>query len=337
MTLIQLGNNENSLGASPHAIDAAHHALREAHRYPDDHSHQLKQALAKHLSITSKQITTGHGSENILELIIKSFLQKNDNVIISQYTFLTIPLLLSRYGIAIKEVKASYFAHDIDKMIEAIDESTRMIFLVNPNNPTGTYTTANEFTKLMQSVPNDILVVVDEAYFDYVLEEDYPNTIDYLNLFPNLIITRTFSKAYGLAGLRIGYALSSSDKAEILNQNRLPFNINRIAHDAACAALDDKEHIKQTIQFAKKSMSHLKEGLDQLGIVTSRSVCNFLIVPVFSADLYHKKLLQKNIVIKPLTAYQLPNYIRVTLGTLSQNDAFLIAFREVIFTHTTSS
>src|SRR5579862_2469736 len=209
---IKLASNENPLGVSPKALSAAHLALSQGHIYPDGNSFEFKQALAAHLSVDAKQITVGNGSENILELIIKAYLHKDDTAIISQYAFLTIPILLQGYGVNMKVVNARQYGHDVLGMIKAIDEKTRVLFLVNPNNPTGTFTRADEFHFLMESVPPHILIVVDEAYAEYVAGYDsYPDTQKYLATHPNLVITRTFSKAYGLAGLRIGYSISSPE------------------------------------------------------------------------------------------------------------------------------
>jgi histidinol-phosphate aminotransferase len=302
---------------------AAQQFLQNTHLYPDQHYIELKQALATFLGVEIQQITLGNGSENVLELIIKTYLDKNVNAILSQYAFLTIPFLLQSYGIPIKLVPTLNWQQDISGLLKAIDEKTRIVFLVNPNNPTGTYINNTDFLKLMTAIPPEIIVVVDEAYFEYVLQPDYPQTLKYLSTYPNLILTRTFSKAYGLAGLRVGYAISSPDIATMLNCARVPFNVSYLATKSACAALADQAHLQKTLDLNQLGMQQLRKGLKDLNLNTIPSVGNFLTIEVSNAMLMYQKLLQAGILIKPLNAYQLPNYIRVTSGSLQQNDQFL--------------
>lgn len=328
---IKLASNENPLGSSPLAISAIQHILEKAHFYPDGGCFELKKALSTFLNVEPTQLTIGNGSENILEMIVKTYLTQSDSAVISQYAFLTIPLLIKSYGAEIISVKADYFSHDIQQMILAIKENTRIIFVVNPNNPTGTYTKKNELLELLDSVPSQVLVVIDEAYHEYIDKEDYPDTLNLLNLYPNLVITRTFSKAYGLAALRLGYAASSPIIADMLNRARLPFNVNSFAAVAAIAALNDQQHIEKSIALNQEGMRQLEQGLKKLNLEYIPSVGNFITVNVnSSATEIYQKLLCKGMIVRPLSAYDMPNYIRVTIGTLRQNEQFLKALTEVI-------
>lgn len=327
---IKLASNENPLGTSSKALIAAEQALQQSHIYPDGSYYELKQTLSTFLSVQSEQITVGNGSENILELIVKAYLHKDDSAVISQFAFLTIPILISSYGVRINAAAATNWGHDVSAMIKAIDEKTRVLFLVNPNNPTGTYTNDKDFRTLMESVPPHILVVVDEAYYEYISNTDYPDTQKYLAHYPNLIITRTFSKIYGLAALRLGYAISSPEIADILKRARLPFNVNTIAAKAACAALDDQEHVKKSVELNQKGMRQLEDGLRKLKLKYIPSIGNFITVDVNDAGIIYQQLLYDGVIVRPLKAYDMPKHIRVTVGTYEQNERFLEAIRKKI-------
>ncbi len=327
---IKLASNENPLGPSAAVVQAAQEAAYQAHIYPDGNCYELKQTLAAFLNVQPSQITVGNGSENILELIVKAYLHTNANTIISEYAFLTISLLIHSYGIPVKVIPSIDWGHDIRGMIRAIDDKTKVLFLVNPNNPTGTYTNDDDFRLLMESVPPHVLVVVDEAYSEYITQPDYPHALDYLNQYPNLVITRTFSKIYGLAALRLGYAISSPDIADILNRARLPFNVNSIASKAACAALKDHAHIKNSIAVNQIGKKQLEEGLQAFKLNYISSIGNFITIDVnHAADIY-QKLLYQGVIVRPLTAYQMPRHIRVTIGTEAQNTRFLSSLHAVL-------
>jgi histidinol-phosphate aminotransferase len=327
---IKLASNENPLGPSPLAIQAGQLALAQSHIYPDGSCFELKQALANFLSVNTQQITIGNGSENILELIIKSYLHQHDTAIISQYAFLTIPILIQSYGANATVVPAQYYGHDIKGMVRAIDEKTRILFVVNPNNPTGTYIHDRDFHYLMESVPPHVLVVVDEAYAEYITQADYPCTLSYLPKYPNLIITRTFSKAYGLAGLRLGYSISSAAIADILNRARLPFNVNIMAVKSGCAALKDREHVEKTIALNKIGMQQCINELAQFKLNIIPSIGNFITIEVDDAQNLYQKLLLEGVIVRPLAAYHLPKHIRVTIGTFEQNERFLRTIYKLI-------
>lgn len=328
---IKLASNENPLGASPAAMAAAADALQKMHFYPDGSCYELKKDLAAFLKVDTAQLTLGNGSENLLEIIVKAYLSSQDAAVISQYAFLTIPLLIKSYGADVIAVPAKQFGHDIKTMAAAVTDKTRLLFIVNPNNPTGTYTTKDDLVYLLNSIPQHVVVVVDEAYHEYISQEDYPDTIALLQHYPNLIISRTFSKAYGLAALRLGYAVSSPDVAQILNRARLPFNVNMIADVAARAALKDQKHIQQSVELNEKGRVQLRAGLDKLNVKYIPSLGNFITVDVISkgVDVYQKLLLE-GVIVRPLGAYDMPNFIRVTIGTEEQNKRFLSALEKAL-------
>lgn len=327
---IKLASNENPLGPSPHAIAAGQAAMNQAHFYPDGASFELKQRLSQFLSVKPEQLTIGNGSENILELIVKAYLHTNTNAVVSQYVFLTILLLIRSFGAQSYIVPALKWGHDIDSMIRAVDDETRVLFLVNPNNPTGTYNHEKDFHQLMKSIPSKVLVVVDEAYSEYIDREDYPNTLNYLSQYPNLIVTRTFSKIYGLAALRIGYAVSSPEIADILNRARLPFNVNSIAAKAACAALDDQTHVKNSIAMNNEGMKQLQQGFKKMQLDFIPSIANFITVNVKDARHVYQQLLHHGVIVRPLHAYDMPQYVRVTVGTEAQNERLLTTFKRLL-------
>ena len=326
---IKMASNENPLGPSPKAILAAKQALQKAHIYPDGNCFELKQTLSTFLSLPTETLTMGNGSENILELIVKAYLHAGDGAVISQYAFLTIPILLKGYGVNAQVTPAKNWGHDVDAMIKAIDKKTRVLFLVNPNNPTGTYTNEKDFQMLMASVPAHILVVLDEAYSEYITNVDYPFALNYLSRHENLVITRTFSKVYGLAGLRLGYAISSPAIADILNRARLPFNVNSVVASAACAALHDQEHVQKSVKLNQQGMLQLAKGLQKSQLPFIPSIGNFITIEVGDGASIYQKLLLEGVIVRPLTAYDMPRHIRVTIGTAEQNDRFLRAIQKV--------
>lgn len=327
---IKLASNENPLGPSPKAIHVIQKTLSNLNIYPDGSCYTLKQALASHLSVDTSQLTIGNGSENILEIVGKAYLSADSSAVISQFAFLTIPIIIQSFGARIITAPAVNWSHDVNNMLHAIGKDTRVLFLVNPNNPTGTYTNKTDFTKLLNSVPKHVIVVLDEAYSEYIDAPDYPDALSYLPHHPNLIISRTFSKAYGLAGLRVGYSISSPEIADILNRARLPFNVNSLATTAASAALHDIEHIRKTVSLNRDGMTQLEEGLRRLKLDYISSVANFITIDVHDGPAVYQKLLREGVIVRPLKAYDMPRHIRVTIGTAEQNQRFLTAIEKVM-------
>lgn len=327
---IKLASNENPLGASPLVLEGLKAFVTQTHIYPDAECFELKAMLSQFLSLSSNQLTIGNGSENILELIIKAYLHKDDNAVLSQYAFLTIPILLQSYGVQANFAPAKNWGHDIPAMIAAINDKTRVLFLVNPNNPTGTYTHEKDFFHLMEKVPAHVMVVVDEAYTEYINTNDYPNTLKFLPHYPNLVIVRTFSKVYGLAGLRLGVALSSPEIADMLNRARLPFNVNAFSAKAGVLALMDQDHVKKSIALNHSGLAQVKVAIEAMGLNLIPSVGNFLTIDVHNGAKVYDKLLREGVIVRPLSAYAMPKHIRVTIGTAEQNERFLAALTKVL-------
>lgn len=330
---IKLASNENPLGPSPKAMQAMQDILQQTHIYPDGSCYELKQTIAKFLSVDSTQITVGNGSENILEIIAKAYLNIGDSAVISEYAFLTIPLIIQSFGATILTAPAVNWGHNIDNMLNAIDDKTRVIFLVNPNNPTGTYTNKQDFTKFMNAVPAHIIVVLDEAYSEYITADDYPDALSFLAHHHNLIISRTFSKAYGLAGMRVGYAISSPEIADILNRARLPFNVNVLAATAARAAILDQDHMRKTVALNEAGKKQVEAGLRKLNLEFIPSLANFVTIDVQDGQDIYQKLLHEGVIVRPLKAYGMPRHIRVTIDTAENNQRFLTSIQKVMAIH----
>ena len=331
VSAIKLASNENPLGASPAAIEAGQKALEKSHIYPDGGCYNLKNALSDFLEVKPSQLTIGNGSENILEIIVKAYLANGQSAVVSQYAFLTISLLVKSAGADLITVPAYQYGHDLKKIAAAVNETTQIVFIVNPNNPTGTYTKQDDLMLLLNSVPSHVLVVIDEAYHEYIKRDDYPDTVSLLKRYPNLIITRTFSKAYGLAALRLGYAISSEAVADMLNRARLPFNVNSVAVCAGLAALKDQAHIKKSVALNSQGMQQLEDGLNKLQMTFIPSLGNFIAIDLKkNAKEVYESMLRQGVIVRPLAAYDMPTFIRVTIGTTEQNERFLQVLESVL-------
>lgn len=322
--IIKLASNENALGASPKALQAAQAALGAAHLYPDASYARLRDCIAEYNDVEPHHVTVGNGSENCIAFLIKAFLNENSNAIVDQYCFATIQILVKARNAQLIKIPSINYRQDIDATIKAIDENTKIVFVVNPNNPTGTYSTHDELVKLLTSIPENVLVIADEAYFEYVNKPDYPKTLALMKQYPNLVISRTFSKVFGLAGLRLGYLISSPEIADILNRARLPFNVNTCAVEAGIAALSDTEFLTATKQVTVDGLKQLEQGIIQLGLEYIPSVANFLTIDLKKSGVeVFNALLAKGVIVRPLVPYGLPHHIRVTVGTKAQNFRFL--------------
>ena len=335
--IVKLASNENPLGPSPKALAAIQSALNELQLYPDGGGFDLKAALAAKLNVGLGQITLGNGSNDVLELVARAFLTVETSALFSQHAFAVYPIVTQAIGATACVAKAHdgtrgiRYGHDLEAMASLINGKTRVIFIANPNNPTGTFLTRQELGGFLRIVPDTALVVVDEAYFEYVNEPNYPNALEWLDEYPNLIVTRTFSKAYGLAGLRVGYAISSPGIADLLNRVRQPFNVNSLALVAAAEALSDDEHLKRTIELNLKGLAMLEEAMGKRGLGYIPSLGNFLTIDVGrNASPVYEALLREGVIVRPIANYGLPNNLRVTVGTESQNQTFLAALDRVL-------
>lgn len=328
---VKLASNENPLGPSPAAVEAAQAVLRGSARYPDGNGFALKSALSQRLGVAAEQITLGNGSSDVLEFAARIWISSAHEVIYSQYCFALYPLLAQALGARGRAVPTKEFGHDLQAMAAAVNEQTRLIYIANPNNPTGTWLRAEELEAFLAAVPGHILVVLDEAYHDYVDSTDYPYSLNWLTRYPNLIITRTFSKVYGLAGLRVGYGVSHQDLADLMNRLRPPFNVNSLALAAATAALQDQAHIQRSCEVNRTGMAQLTRAFTDLGLDYIPSVGNFVTVNMGRpGEEIYEALLRRSIIVRPMTSYGLSHYLRVTVGQEEENARFLQALEAVL-------
>lgn len=334
---LKLASNENPLGASSNAIRALQEPLQSLHLYPDGAGFALKDKLSEILSIQTEQITLGNGSNDVLDMIARCFLTEGRNAVFSEHAFAVYPIVTQAVGAAIKvatPLAASHsmpYGHDLEAMLSLIDKNTHVVFIANPNNPTGTWLSADELESFMQRIAEHIIVVIDEAYFEYVTEAEYPNTMQWLEYYPNLIVTRTFSKIYGLAGLRIGYAVSNPEIADLLNRVRHPFNANSMALAAATAALDDIEQLTMSVQVNNDGLRQWQFACEDYGWSYIPSVANFICIEVGSnAEQVYEGLLKEAVIVRPIANYKLPQYLRITIGTADQNQRCINALHKVL-------
>ena len=329
--VIKLASNENPLGPSPLSMAAAREALTDIARYPDGGGFTLRSALALRFGVERDSITLGNGSNDVLELVARAFVTSQDEVIYSEHAFAVYPLVTQAIGARGVIVPALNFGHDLVGMAAAVTPHTRLIFIANPNNPTGTWLTADALENFIRRLPSHVIVVVDEAYFEYVIDPDYPNSMNWLGRYPNMIVTRTFSKAYGLAGLRVGYSVSHPALADLLNRVRQPFNVNSIALAAATAALADEDHLSRVRALNIGGMADLTAGITTLGLDYIPSVGNFVAVDVgrLTGSIY-EALLRQGVIVRPLANYGMPRHLRVTIGLAGENARFLDVLARVL-------
>jgi histidinol-phosphate aminotransferase len=334
---IKLASNENPLGPGARALDAVRAQLSGVSLYPDGNGFALKRRLAEYLNIDATRITLGNGSNEILELIARAYLAPGRNAVFSAHAFAVYPIVVQAVGAEARVAAANGrdhampWGHDLDAMAALIDGDTRVVFVANPNNPTGTWLDEASVHAFLKRVPDDTLVVMDEAYFEYVVADGYPDAIRWLDAFPNLIVTRTFSKIHGLAGLRIGYGVSAEAVADILNRVRQPFNTNSLAQAAALAALDDTDHVRRSVQVNREGLHQLTAACGQRGLTFIPSVGNFLSIDVGrEAAAVYDALLREGVIVRPIAGYGLPNHLRVTVGREHENRRFIDALDKVL-------
>ena len=329
--IIKLASNENPLGPSPKASQAIQSAITEIAKYPVSDGIELRQALSQHLNIDPEQITLSNGSNEIITLIGRTLLNPTVEAMFSQYAFIVYKMVSQITGAKTVEIPAKNWGCDLIAMQKSLTNKTRVIFIANPNSPTGTLLESQQLKRFLENIPENIIVVIDEAYHEYVQHPKYVSAINWISEHPNLIITRSFSKAYGLAGLRIGYSISHPNMAEVLNRIRDPFNVNHLAQIAACVSLQDQEHLEKTVDLNQQGKKQLQKGLEALDIEYIPSAANFITIKVNQpALLIYEKLLQKGIIVRPLTSYNMPNYLRVTIGLPKENEAFLCGIKQIL-------
>ena len=328
--IVKLASNENPLGISPKAQMAIDDAVADIARYPDGNSFALREAVSKKFAVAPNQIVFGNGSNDILELAARAFLGKGTEAIYSQHAFAVYPLVTQAVGATGVVIPAKDFAHDLDGFTKAITPKTKLIFIANPNNPTGTLINKDALRAFIHAVPGDVLILLDEAYDEYLGADNKSEAINWLAEFPNLIISRTFSKAYGLAGLRVGFGLMHAQVADMLNRVRQPFNVNSIAQVAAIASLADDDFVARSYAANQAGMAQLTQGFNKLGLEYIPSFGNFVSFKIANAAQVNQKLLQNGVIVRPVANYEMPDYLRVSVGLFSENAKFLEVLEQII-------
>ncbi|MBI3753661.1 MAG: histidinol-phosphate transaminase [Deltaproteobacteria bacterium] len=338
---IKLASNENPLGPSPKAVEAVAKALKNLHRYPDGGCYYLKEKLAQRLKVKPENLIIGNGSNEIIELVIRTFLRPGDEAVMGNPSFAVYPLVVPAAGGKSVLVPLKNLTHDLDAMFDAITENTKLVFIANPNNPTGTMNTKAQLDKFIGRLRNDIILILDEAYYEFVTDKDFPASLDYLNSGKNIVILRTFSKIYGLAGLRVGYGIAPEKLNFYMNKVRQPFNVNSLAQIAAMAALDDDEHLKRSQRNNREGLAYLFGELKAMGLECVPTQANFFLIKVGKGkDVYpHTKnfgvgvydaLLRQGVIVRPMASYGLGEYIRVTVGLPEENKRFVEALKKTV-------
>ena len=335
-SIIKLASNENPLGVSPKAR-AAMRALLDGDGvalYPDGNGYELKHALSRYLGVGMEQLVLGNGSNDVLELAARAFLAPANSAVYAQHAFAVYPLVVQAMGCKGIEVPAKNFGHDLDAMLRAVRPDTRIVFVANPNNPTGTLAAAADMERFIAGLPAQVLVVLDEAYNDYLRPEHRSDSLSWLKKYDNLLITRTFSKIYGLAGLRVGYAVGSAGVADMLNRVRQPFNVNSISLAAAAAALDDHEFVRRSYELNLAGMDQMTAGFKKMGLEYIPSYGNFVTFKVrdgkHDAKGVNAALLKSGVIVRPIAGYGLPDWLRVSIGLESENARFLASLKQAM-------
>lgn len=329
--IVKLASNENPFGFPQSAKQAISRQLDELTRYPDANGFELKQTIAQKFNLQPQQITLGNGSNDLLEITAHTFLNADDEVIFSQYTFIVYPLVSQAINAKAVVIPAKAFGHDLEGFLAAINNKTKVIYIANPNNPTGTFLTAAQLEAFLAQVPSHILVILDEAYTEFTSREERVPSFDLLKQYPNLVICRTLSKAYGLAGLRIGYMVSSPEVADLCNRVRQPFNCNSLALSAAIAVLNDDQFIEKVSENNRSEMQRYETFFQQQGLDYIPSKGNFITVDLKqTAQPIYQKLLENGVIVRPIAGYGLPNHLRISIGLPEENDRFFTALSSIL-------
>lgn len=319
--IVKVASNENPLGPSPLAKKAIAQAIEEAHIYPDGGGYKLRTALAESLGLERQNIVLGNGSNEIIELLCHTFLNRNAELIAAEHAFVVYKLMATLFGAHYVEIPDPGFTHDLDAMSNAITENTRLVFIANPNNPTGTMVDQAAIDRFMDRLPPHVVAVFDEAYFEF--PDNPPDVIRYVREGRNVCILRTFSKIHGLAALRVGYGIAPPHLIELLQKARQPFNVNAIAQAAALAAISDSNHIQQTRKINQEGMMLLERAFDQRGLKYVKSYANFILVKVGNGDQIFQDMLKQGVIVRAMSSYKLPDWIRISIGTPQQNQRVL--------------
>ncbi|MGB7991619.1 MAG: histidinol-phosphate transaminase, partial [Candidatus Methylophosphatis roskildensis] len=328
--IIKLASNENPLGMSPRGRQAMLDAVGDIARYPDGGGFALKAALSRRHGVQMSQIVLGNGSNDVLDIAARAFLARGNSAVYAQHAFAVYPIATLAVGARGIEVAARDYGHDLDAMSAAIEPDTRVVFIANPNNPTGTFVTGAALERFLGTVPREVLVVLDEAYNEYLDSSARYDSVAWLARFPNLVISRTFSKIYGLAGLRVGYVLAHAEVADLMNRVRQPFNVGSLGLAAAEAALDDDEFVRQSYDLNRVGMEQVVTGLAMLGLEHIPSHGNFVTFRVGDAAAVNQRLLRQGVIVRPIAGYGMPQHLRVSIGLADENVRFLAALEQAL-------
>jgi histidinol-phosphate aminotransferase len=326
--IVKLASNENPLGPSPKATEAMVAVLKNAHLYPDGSGFYLTRAIAAKLGLNPENVILGNGSNEVIEFLGHAFLNPGDDIITSQYAFIVYKLLGTAFGVRTIETPSPNFQQNLDATLEAITPKTRLIFIPNPNNPTGALLSQGAIDCFMSLVPNSIIIIFDEAYFEFL--DDPPDTLRFVRQSRNVVVLRTFSKIHGLAGMRIGYAVAPSEIIEVLHKTRQPFNVNSIAQAGAIAALEDDAHLRETKRVVDEGRAYLQQQFVEMRIPFVPASANFVMVNVGDGYAVFQKLLKHKIIVRPLKGYGLSEWVRISVGTMNENKKLIAALREVL-------
>jgi histidinol-phosphate aminotransferase len=328
---IKMASNENPIGPSPKALEAIRDVLKNLHRYPDGNSYYLRERLSEKLNVSFNQIVVGNGSNEIIELLVRTFLREGDEIIMPEPSFLMYEIMAQTRGGQLVKVSLKELTLDLEGMAECISSRTSMIFVNNPNNPTGTIVSRDDFEVFLEKVPAGVIVVVDEAYIEFVRDRTCAIGLDYLEGEKTVVTLRTFSKTYGLAGLRIGYGVMNEDMADLIHRVRQPFNTNLLAQVGALAALDDDDFLDKTVSTVHKGLDFLYRELENLGLRYFPTETNYFLVDLQrDAKSIYENMLRRGVIVRPMTAYGYPNYIRITVGLPEENKRLVETLKEVI-------
>jgi len=331
ISAIKMASNENPLGPSPLALEAVRQHLFQAHRYPIGDGFYLRRKLAERLGVSMEEIILGSGSTDVIELVARTFLTSADDVITSRHSFVMYTLAVQEMNSLMIYAPLKKDTYDLDAILDLITPRTKVIFLANPNNPTGTMVKAAEVDRFLDRVPSHIIVVLDEAYYEYVQDPDYSHALEYVRQKKPVIVLRTFSKIYGLAGLRVGYGIAHGEFISCLNKVRSPFNTTSVAQAAALAALDDEGHVRKSIESNRQGYQHLTHEFDRLGVRFVPSVTNFIFVDIRRDCMEtYQRLLERGVIVRPLKSNGFPTAVRVTIGTPDENAKFIQSLKEIL-------
>jgi len=329
--VVKLASNENPFGPSPKAVKAMRKSLSGVNRYPDAQGFYLKKRLARHFGLAAENFVLGNGSDEIIDILIKTFVEANENIVTSDTTFLEYEIIAAVNNRKVTKAPLRYFKYDLSALLKLVDKKTKLVFIANPNNPTGTYVTKYEVADFLNALPKQVIVVFDEAYDTFIDVDDYPDSLSYLRRKKKVIILRTFSKAYGLAGLRLGYAIAEPELVSYMERVRQPFNVNTLAQVAGLAAIDDRDFLKKTRRLTLEGKDFIYRKLSEMGLGYVPSVANFILIDVGKDGReVFKSMLKFGVIVREMSQYGLKNFIRLTIGSQKENRRSIRVLRKIL-------